>query len=202
MSDNPQNVYLVRRAIVLVALLAVVALVVWGINAIAGGGNQSAETTATEIEAETETEVEIPEISDCIPGTVEVTALIGYADAETSASFAASETPHMWYEVRNNSGVDCLFNVGSRVTFFTIRSGDEIIWESKQCDRSMDTDQELTLEAGKLLRSEPAAWMKVRSSETGCGEGQADVVTGGASYHLKAELNGVLSDNPQQFLLF
>lgn len=199
MSETPRSVYLIRRLIFVVALVVAVVLAGAGLAAVLGTSQQDAALETTE---QSSADVEIPEISDCIPGTVELTAHIGSSDANESASFAASETPHMWYEIKNNSGLDCIFNVGSRVTFFSIRSGDEIIWNSKQCDRSLDTDQVLTLEAGKLLRSEPAAWMKVRSSETGCGSGQTDVVTSGASYHLKAELNGVLSDNPQQFLLF
>lgn len=199
MSETPQGVYLVRRLIFVVALVVAAVLVVAGLASLVAASSQE---TAPETAPETSTDVEIPEIADCIPGTVELTAHMGSSDAVESASFSASETPHMWYEIQNNSGLDCIFNVGSRVTFFSIRSGDEIIWKSKECDRSMDTDQVLTLQAGKLLRSEPAAWMKVRSSDTGCGSGQTDVVTSGASYHLKAELNGVLSDNPQQFLLF
>lgn len=199
MSETPQGVYLVRRLIFVVALVVAAVLVVAGLASLVSASSQE---TAPETAPETSTDVEIPEIADCIPGTVELTAHMGSSDAVESASFSASETPHMWYEIQNNSGLDCIFNVGSRVTFFSIRSGDEIIWKSKECDRSMDTDQVLTLQAGKLLRSEPAAWMKVRSSDTGCGSGQTDVVTSGASYHLKAELNGVLSDNPQQFLLF
>jgi hypothetical protein len=41
----------------------------------------------------------------------------------------------------------------------------------------------------------------VRSSGEGCGEGQPAVPTAGASFFIKAEVNGVISQNSQQFLL-
>ena len=211
MSDNQQTVFWIRRAVVLVAALLILGLIGFGLSALIGSAGQSESTAVEETrEIGEATEEEQPEIDDCLPGTVSVTAEIGDADGEVDLDFNPTELPHMWYTVTNNSGVDCNFNVGSAVTFFEITSGSELIWSSRDCDRSMDENKVGVLKAGETLASPPVPWEKVRSSDTGCGAGQRDVITGGASYFLSVELNGVLSksdatepaDSDPQFLLY
>ncbi|GEM_PF-171740 len=211
MSDNQQTVFWIRRAVVLVAALLILGLIGFGLSALIGSTNQADSTAVEQTEGTEEaTDEQEPEIVDCLPGTVSVTAEIGNADGEVDLDFNPTELPHMWYTVTNNSGVDCDFNVGSAVTFFEITSGSELIWSSRDCDRSMDTNEVGVLKAGATLASPPMPWEKVRSSSTGCGAGQRDVITGGASYFLSVELNGVLSqtdasdpaDSNPQFLLY
>ncbi|HEY7796315.1 MAG TPA: hypothetical protein VIB61_00895 [Microbacteriaceae bacterium] len=211
MSETPSSIFWIRRAIVLVALIAIVGLVGFGISALFGATNTAdSEQQQTETADANEAEPEEAEISECLPGTVNVTAEIGDADGEVDFDFNPTELPHMWYTITNNSGVDCKFNVGSAVTFFEITSGDELIWTSRDCDRSEDTNEIGILKAGATLASPPMPWEKVRSSDTGCGAGQSDVITGGASYFLSVEVNGVLSkedapeaaDSDPQFLLY
>ena len=196
----------------LVALVAIVGLVGFGVSALFGATN-TADPAAQQTdgaEEAVEDEAEEQEISECLPGTVNVTAEIGDAEGEVDFDFNPTELPHMWYTVTNNSGVDCKFNVGSAVTFFEITSGNELIWTNRDCDRSEDTNEIGVLRAGATLASPPRPWEKVRSSGTGCGAGQADVITGGASYFLSVEVNGVLSkedaseaaDSDPQFLLY
>lgn len=135
----------------------------------------------------------------CAPGTVTVTAFIG--DGKSSfSSFAPGVNPKLWFTLNNTGTVSCTFNAGSAVQFFTITSGAETIWTSKQCDRSHDSDAIVTLEPSVALRSTPSAWVRVRSSETGCGANQTQAIAGGASYHVKAQVNGVIS-NDVQFIL-
>jgi len=210
MSETPASVFWIRRAVVLVALIAIIGLLGFGVNALfsATETDQQASETTTEPEQEAEP-VEV-EIRDCLPGTVKVTAEIGDANGEVDFDFNPTELPHMWYTITNNSGVDCKFNVGSAVTFFEITSGSELIWTSRDCDRSADVNEIGVLEAGATLASPPMPWEKVRSSDTGCGAGQRDVITGGASYFLSVEVNGVFSeedavepsDSDPQFLLY
>jgi hypothetical protein len=209
MSETPSSVFWIRRAVVLVALFLILGLVGFGISALFNA-TSNAETQEETPTAETEAAPEELEISECLPGTVVVTAEIGDASGEVDFDFNPTELPHMWYTITNNSGVDCKFNVGSAVTFFEVTSGNELIWTSRDCDRSSDTNEIGVLKAGATLASPPMPWEKVRSSDTGCGAGQTDVITGGASYFLSVEVNGVLSkedaieapDSDPQFLLY
>lgn len=175
------------------------ALAIW---AFAGLGlGQNAEPTAVPTVDET-TSAAPAEITDCAAGTILVEAKIGDLDGPRS-SFSPEEKPMIWYEITNLGAVDCKFNVGPRVTFFTITSGDETYWSSKDCDRENLEDLVTVLKANSTVPSDrtQAVWERVRSSGEGCGAGQELVPGGGASYFLKVEVNGVYSENAVQFLL-
>jgi hypothetical protein len=199
MAPTQQQIYARRRALLLLVLV-VVGVLVW--NAFSGGSQpqQAGPTSAASVSATASTPAS--EIVDCQPGVVEVFARIGDKDGEKS-SFASGEKPYLWYDITNTGPVDCNFNVGSRVTFFTITSGDETYYSSRDCDRSADQDLVTVLKANSTISSsrEGAIWERVRSSGTGCGAEQEPVPSGGASYFLKVEVNGVYSENPVQFLL-
>lgn len=137
----------------------------------------------------------------CPPGTVSVMAQIGDEMGTLSNRFNANQTPYIWFTITNTNSVDCTFNAGTKVQYFTIKSGDQQIWTSRQCDRENLTDGIIVLGAGKTEKSEPSAWEKVYSSPSGCGVEQTSVTSGGASYHLGAEVSGELSNNDQQFVL-
>ena len=195
MAVSQQQLYARRRFFALVAIL-VIAAVAWGFWP---KGTESAPIEQEQTEAQ-QTQSASVEIADCQPGSVEILARIG-DEAGARSSFNTSEKPLIWYEVTNTSPVDCTFNLGSRVTFFTITSGNETYWSSKDCDRSTDIDSTITLKGNQTLVSPKGVWERVRSSGEGCGEGQRAVPAGGASYFLKVEVNGVYSENRVQFLL-
>jgi hypothetical protein len=101
----------------------------------------------------------------------------------------------IWYSIVNTGLEDCKFNVGLRGTFFTITSGDQTYWSSKQCSRDGLTDSDVVLPANQAFSAQKGPWEKVYSSETGCGADTNDVVpTGGATYKIKVEVNGVISE--------
>jgi hypothetical protein len=199
-----KQIYARRRLLALLAVVVTLAVIWLGTAGISGLINGAApeETVAPEaLEAvEPETGSASAEPIACPPGSVLAEAFIGDQD-ETRGSFASDETPLIWYSLTNLGPVPCVFNAGARVTFFTITSGEETIWSSRNCDRTGDTDLSVLLQPNVPFLAEKAPWMKVRSSDTGCGEEQRKVVTGGASYHLKVEVNGEISTNRQQFLL-
>lgn len=192
-----QQIFRRRRALAL-AVLLVLLLLVW--NAVSALFTPS-QSVPTAVDSSTSQSVTVnSSLADCAPGTVTVNAVVGDANG-SKAAFAADEEPLIWYEITNTGVEDCNFNVGARVTFFTVSSGDEVIWTSRDCDREGDQDLVITLPANQPQMSEPAPWSKVRSSETGCGPDQEAVPTGGASYHLSVEVNGEISKNTQQFVL-
>ena len=204
MAEDP-SVYRKRRLGALVVLAALIAGI-WGVPQLFANNGQEA-LPAPEV---TETEEAIPaEITNCAPGVVSVEVMIGKLissdgdnqTVETFNSFAAETSPDIWYEITNNGLVDCKFNVGSRVTFFTITSGEQTYWSSRDCDRSNDTDRYVTLKSNVAEEAAASPWEKSYSSENGCSASANDLVpTAGATYKIKVEVNGVISEE-KRFIL-
>lgn len=192
-----------RRRIASALVLALLVGLIWaGVNA--AGSWFAASQAPEEVtlpEGVNESSVVVESGQPCPPGTVSVMAQVGDSERVLMNRFSADQSPHIWFTLTNTNSVDCTFNVGTKVQYFTIKSGDQPIWTSRQCTREDLTDSEMLLTAGQTISSEPSAWEKVFSSQTGCGVDEAPVVTDGASYHLEAEVNGELSSNDQQFVL-
>ena len=191
-----------RRIGALIALAIVVSLIWGGVNAVGlwMGAAPAPEQTPLP-EGVNESSVVVESGQPCPPGTVSVMAQVGDSAGVLMNRFGSDQTPHIWFTLTNTNSVDCTFNSGAKVQYFTIKSGDQQIWTSKQCSREGLTDSEILLTAGQTISSPPSPWEKVFSSPTGCGADQAPVVTDGASYHVEAEVNGELSNNDQQFVL-
>ncbi|MEK9987760.1 MAG: hypothetical protein VW803_00365 [Aquiluna sp.] len=200
-----ESVYRKRRIGALAVLAALVAGI-WGIPQLFANTGQEVLPTS-EV---TETEDAAPaELTNCAPGVVSVEVMIGKLISsdgesqvvETFNSFAPETNPDIWYEITNNGLVDCKFNVGSRVTFFTITSGEQTYWSSRDCDRSNDTDRYVTLPSNSAEEAAASPWEKSYSSENGCSASANDLVpTGGATYKIKVEVNGVISEE-KRFIL-
>jgi hypothetical protein len=184
-------------------VLLVFAGLIWaGVSAISSwiaGPTTSSELELPEGMAESGVVVESGQL--CPPGTVTVEAQVGNESGENRNSFAASETPYIWFTLTNTNSVECTFNAGAKVQYFTIQSGEQDIWKSAQCERDSLQDSNIILPAGETISSPPSPWEKVFSSDSGCGSDQPPVITDGASYHLKVEVSGELSTNSQQFVL-
>jgi hypothetical protein len=192
-----------RRRIGATLVLAVLVGLIWaGVNAVGSwlGASSTPEPTPLP-EGLNESSVEVEAGQPCPPGTVSVMAQVGDSAGALMNRFGADESPNIWFTLTNTNPVDCTFNAGNKVQYFTIKSGGQQIWTSRQCDREGLTDSELVLKAGQTISGQVSAWEKVVSSPTGCGSDQELVTTNGASYHLEVEVNGELSNNDQQFVL-
>ncbi|CAB4899317.1 unannotated protein [freshwater metagenome] len=201
-SRRPSPEVFRRRRIAAAVLLALFMALIWaGVNAVSSwlGGSSSTQLQLPDGMAESSVVVEAGEM--CPPGTVVVESQVGNSSGQTMTAFAADETPHIWFTLTNTNSVDCTFNAGAKVQYFTIQSGDQDIWSSAQCARDTLEDGNIVLPAGETMASSPSPWEKVFSSDSGCGSEQAPVTTGGASYHLKVDVSGELSTNDQQFVL-
>lgn len=199
-SRRPDPSVYKRRRIIALAVVAIIVVILWNIvAAIAGfiGGIFGANTP----DPLASTGTQVTAGAACAPGTVTLEAVVANASGSPQSSFATGVNPYFGYKITNNSSVDCTFDVGGAVTFFSVTSGDQTIWDSKQCDRTGLTNMPMLLKAGVPTASALSDWYRVYSSETGCGAEQAAVAGGGASYHLTASVNGVISTNSVQFLL-
>jgi len=202
---SQEQIYARRRTLALVAAATAAALIWLGVagipNLLGDGTGSISETEQLEGESENLPTPTTAEPIACPPGSVMAEAFVGDDDGRKQ-SFQSGELPLLWYSLTNLGPVPCVFNAGARVTFFTVSSGDETIWSSRDCDRTGDSDLTVLLQPNVPFLAEKAPWLRVRSSDTGCGDGQRSVVAGGASYHLKVEVNGEISTNRQQFLLY
>lgn len=172
--------------------------VIWGIASLANNlnsgnkaGNPSASLTAASTAGAGEA---------CAPGAITVKPFVtdkGLTDARSS--FGPNELPYFGFSLTNNGTVDCSFNVGSAQQFYTVTSGAEVYWSSKDCDRSATLDMMKVIKVGETLTSQPTSWDRVRSSATGCSaaSGQTSVPAGGATFHLNVSVAGVLSEPGQ-----
>ena len=193
-----QQIFRRRRALALASVVVVVWILIASISSLFGGnGNPAPAVTNSPV-------VTAKAGEPCAPGAVLVTAQIGDGTT-TKTNFDTGVKPLIWFTLTNVGNVECTFSAGSRVQFYTITSGPETIWTSKDCDRSADVDSIVTLKPNVARLSPASTWSRVRSagggSGSGCGAGQAKVLSGGASYHLKVEVGGVISAKDVQFVL-
>jgi hypothetical protein len=197
------EIYRRRRIAALLGLVLIVVLI-WGAATALGslfGGSTVTTPVVSPSASQDESNVVVESGAVCPPGTITVNALVGDSEGTNIFSFGAKQTPYIWFSLTNTNSVDCTFNAGAKVQFFTVLSGEQTIWSSKNCDRTNLEDGDMILKAGETLSSTPQPWEKVFSSSSGCGPEQAPVVTEGSSYHLKAEVSGEISTNEQQFVL-
>jgi hypothetical protein len=141
---------------------------------------------------------------DCQPQQIKVEAFVGLKDKSRQLSFNSGDKPYFWFTITNTASVECNFNVGTSGTFYKVTSGSDNIWSSQDCNIDTDrTDTIMSLTPNKKVVSPADYWDRVRSSDQGCSiaDGLPEVTAGGASYVLKAEVNGVISENRQQFVL-
>jgi hypothetical protein len=200
---NQEQIFRRRRALALVALLVLVSLI-WGIPQLF---QQPTEDVLVPDESQSEV---TDDLEDCAPGVVSIEVMVGRVIetqedgtkvTETLNSFGQATLPALWYEITNNGAVDCKFNVGPRVTFFTISSGDQTYWSSKDCNREGLEDRYALLVGNQPRMAEATEWERSFSSENGCSlEGNNAVPAGGATYKVRVEVNGVLSEE-KRFIL-
>lgn len=193
-----------RRRALAAASLAVLVAVIWGIPQLLSSG--PSEVLVSD-EGEVQPGGDVPE---CAPGVVSIEVMIGRIvetaedgtqTKETLNSFGVTTLPALWYKISNNSQTDCSFNVGPRVTFFTISSGDQTFWSSKDCNREGLEDAFVALAAGQALEAKASEWERSYSSQNGCNlEGNESVPAAGATYKVRVEVNGVLSEE-KRFIL-
>ena len=192
-----------NRRLIALAVLAIVVAIVWNIVAGIVGFVSGIFNPGQAKPAATASAPATPgALADCAPGTVAVQANVGI-DSTPQSVFAAKVKPSFWFTLTNTGSVACSFNAGSKVSFFTVTSGKEVIWDNKDCKTraTSDTDYVLSLQPGTPLAANPSAWDRVYSSSTGCDSTTEKAVAGGgASYHLVATVNGVKSPDVQFIL--
>jgi hypothetical protein len=161
MTQADVNVYRRRRLVALVGVVLIAILIFAGTQLFANP-NDSAEPVPTETATAEPTDTEI---TNCQPGVVEVEAFIGRQENhEALVNIPEGEPVFLWYEITNTGLIDCIFDVGTYATFFTITSGEQVFFSSRDCDREGDSKSSRILKPNIVEKSEPGEWLKVYSS--------------------------------------
>jgi len=193
---QPSSVYW-RRRLVLLGLLAAVVIIVLLIIWPRGGGDTppatddatSSNTAAPEDEIDPDAEA-----GACAPGSVTVAAI---TDEDV---YAAGEQPLLSLSLTNTGTAPCFFNAGSDVQEYRITSGEDPIWNSKDC-QTEPVAAEVELEPGVALTTTPFAWDRTRSDPATCAGERPQVTAGGATYRLAVTVDGVESSTDEPFIL-
>ena len=185
---QPSKVYWRRRLLVILGIVAVIIIVVL-ILVKPGSGKPAAQHTPKP------TTTAPVVVKDC--KTADVTV-----EAQTDAiSYAAGVEPKLSLVITNTGAVACNMKVGTDVQEYTITSGTETIWSSKDCQESPVAAVK-TLEPGTPVQSTPFAWDRSRSDPSTCKDkNRPKVIAKGASYHLSVTVDGDASAKSKQFIL-
>lgn len=178
----PPRVYWLRRAVVLLAALAVVVLAVVGVRALlAGGGDPEGAPAPADSPTQGETEASA-DTPVCDPAAVGLTLTVD------GTSYPAEALPTFTVRVVNDGDVTCLLDAGDAQRQIVVTSGSDRIWASTDC--ATGDELKLLLEPGQADERQ-AQWDRNRSVE-GCAAGQSAALPG--TYQAVLTLAGASTD--------
>jgi len=206
---GPQSgrVYWRRRLVVGLALVAIIVVVLLIVFAPRGKSDASApvatHTAVTSTSPKPTTNpTTVPTTHATASGKACDMSAVDVEAITDSSSYNASTQPKMSFSITNTGSKPCTFDVGTAKQVFTITSGNEVYWTSTDCQTGAKSTV-VMLEPGKTLTSVPIAWDRTRSDPSTCAAtNRPPVPAGGASYHLKVQVDGVTSTTTKQFLLY
>lgn len=201
--DQPASVYWVRRGLLLVVVLALVAVVWWrwpsgdesepvAAEPTPTASTPSSSPTSTESATPKETKTKKPEpdlTSPCSDSDIEVTV---EADQET---YPPNRPPSFTFAVQNVSDETCSREIGQAANELRVTSGGTQVWSSDDCSPG-GADDPTNLEPEERF-VQTVSWDRVTSSE-GCPTGQTEAQAG--TYQVVARNGDVLSE-PAVFVL-
>lgn len=197
---QPPSVYWRRRLIVLLGAAVIIAVIVLIFVRPASDAPLPVGTVAPETAADQSK----PATASGQPGVCDASQVVVSAVTD-SDSYAADVDPQLSWTLVNTGDQPCTLNVGTAQQVFTVTSGAETIWTSKDCQKDA-ADYPLTIEpassGAKPTVSSTIAWSRERSSADSCDATDKPKVTaGGASYHLQVTVGGISSTDTEQFIL-
>ncbi|HWD62559.1 MAG TPA: hypothetical protein VG369_08670 [Humibacter sp.] len=206
---GPQSgrVYRRRRLVVGLALLAIIVVVLLIVFAPRGKSDATAPVSSNTPVAATTTKpttnpTTVPTTKATASGKACHMSAIDVEAITDANSYSGTGQPKLSFSITNTGSKSCTFDVGTAKQVFTITSGTEVYWTSTDCQTN-PVSTVVLLEPGKTLTSTPIAWDRARSDPSTCkDQNRPAVPSGGASYHLKVQVDGVTSKTTKQFLLY
>lgn len=195
---GPQSssVYWRRRLVVGGGLLAVVIIILLIVFA-PKGDTKAPVVKPSPTASSSASALENLEPQACKPESVSLEAV---TDA---TQYPAGQQPLISMKITNLGAAACTLNVGTDVQEYRITSGNDAIWNSRDC-QSAPEPLEFTLEPGitKAQSTAPFAWDRTRSSTTTCDTNRPEVAAGGGTYRLTVLLGDIESAESTPFLLY
>lgn len=193
---QPPAVYWRRRLVVGLGLLAVIVIIVLiivrpGSGAPENGGGANPSSTPSPSATVSTDPDDVPE---CDPAKVTVEAVTN------AVAYDPGENPQLSLVIKSTATTPCTIEAGSDVQVFKITSGDELIWQSTDCQVDPQPQVQL-LNPGVPVSSASLEWDRTRSSPDTCGQQRDPVIAEGASYHLSVSVGDIESKSTKQFLL-
>jgi len=193
---QPSSVYWRRRLIVGGGLLAVIIIILLIVFAPKGGQKDPSPKPSSSPSASSSA-LENLEPQPCNPESISLEAI---TDA---GEYPATIQPQISMKITNLGAAACTINVGTDAQEYRITSGNDAIWNSRDC-QTAPTPNEITLEPGvdKAQSTAPFAWDRTRSSATTCDTDRPEVAAGGGTYRLTVLLGDIESAEDRAFLLY
>lgn len=193
---QPSSVYWRRRLVVGLALLAIIVIILLIIFQPKGGPAvtpKATQTASPTSPATSATDAPANGQQECAAGVIDVIA------ATDQKSYAPGEIPQLSLTLTNKGAVACTFNAGTSQQEFLITSGDELYWNSKDC-QTAPSDAPVVLQPNKPTSAPAIPWDRTRSDPSTCAGDRDAAPAGGASYHLNINV-GDQKSNDVQFAL-
>jgi hypothetical protein len=181
----PARVYWVRRAVVLLVLVAVVVLLVLGVRALLGGSDPEgtpAPTSPTTAATDGKSDAEAASTPACDA------AALGVTLAADGTTYGAGALPTFTITLVNDGEQPCLVDAGEAQRQILITSGSDRIWASTDCAAG-ETLQLLL--APDQADERQVQWDRTRSVE-GCTPDQPQAQPG--TYQAVLALGGVSTE--------
>ncbi len=212
---QPPSVYWVRRAVVIVVLLAILALLVWFLGGRGDGGDGAAADAGPTTSASpspsdspdaspsaSASKSKSPKPSKTGSASASSTAPVACKDSAISvtastdaASYPVGSTPRLRMRITNSSDTACKRDVGAPANELIINFEGSQFWSSDDCNPGGDPD--VVVLDPKQSYSVTYTWMGNQSKE-GCPSGLD--AAGAGTYELVGR-NGDLRSEPQAFSL-
>ena len=193
------SVYRRRRLVALLVLIAipvVVLLIIFKPGSTGGVTERQKVDVPADIKSGStkKATTNADDLPGCKKSNLTVTAVA------SKESYAAGESPEIWMTISNSGTKPCVVDLGTKELSFSIKSGDEVYWNSVDCQTGADS-REVILSPDNPLSTQKITWDRTRSSPETCAVAREPVPAGGAAYKVTATANGVESAEPWQFLL-
>lgn len=194
---QPANIYWRRRLLVLGGLLLVIVVILLIVFSPKGEQAPSGASSSAPPSGSAQTDSgKSDEPVACDPSVITVTPV---TDA---SSYPDGVNPMISMTITNNGAVACTINAGTDAQLYSIVSGPDPIWNSKDCQTD-STPAEVVLEPGAAgaKSTTPFSWDRTRSSTSTCDTQRPAVTANGATYRLSVSLGAIESSTDVPFVL-
>ena len=128
-------------------------------------------------------------------------AILDDCRALRASQYPDGVLPLVSMQIVNKGAVSCTLDVGTDVQLYEIVSGNDPIWNSRDCQRE-PAGAQMVVEPNVPLTTTPFTWDRTRSSTSTCDSERPAVSADGATYRLSVTLGAIRSETDAPFMLF